>query len=57
MPSKSIISLPNDCRAQLGVIASGGMTDQPIVKAGKNHYMMRSINRTWPVIRGVKTTL
>lgn len=54
MPSKAIISLRNDCRAQLGVIASGGMADQPIVTAGKHHYMMRTLNRTWPTIRGVK---
>ncbi|MDE1870692.1 MAG: 50S ribosomal protein L2 [Candidatus Micrarchaeota archaeon] len=54
LPSKSMLTLKNECRAQLGVLASGGMTDQPIVKAGKNHYIMHAINRTWPVIRGVK---
>jgi large subunit ribosomal protein L2 len=54
MPSKSTISLKDDCRAQLGVVASGGMTDQPLVKAGKSHYIMRVLNRTWPTIRGVK---
>ncbi|MGI0100665.1 MAG: 50S ribosomal protein L2 [Candidatus Micrarchaeaceae archaeon] len=54
MPSKSMITLKNECRGQLGVIASGGMTDQPLVKAGKSHYMMHAINRTWPTIRGVK---
>ncbi len=54
MPSKAIITLTNNCRAQLGILASGGMTDQPIVKAGKAHYMMRPLNRTWPTIRGVK---
>jgi large subunit ribosomal protein L2 len=55
LPSKATITLSNECRAQLGVLASGGMTDQPIVKAGKNHYIMHAINRTWPVIRGVKS--
>jgi large subunit ribosomal protein L2 len=55
MPSKAIVPLKNDCRAQLGVLASGGMTDQPIVTAGKHHYMMHPLNRTWPVIRGVKS--
>ncbi len=54
LPSKSTISLKNDCRAQLGLVASGGMTDQPLVKAGKSHYIMHAINRTWPVQRGVK---
>jgi large subunit ribosomal protein L2 len=54
MPSKSIITLNNLCRAQLGILASGGMTDAPLVKAGKSHYIMRPLNRTWPTIRGVK---
>jgi large subunit ribosomal protein L2 len=54
LPSKETIELSDDCRAQLGVIAGGGMTDQPIVKAGRSHYRMHAINRTWPTIRGVK---
>lgn len=54
MPSKAMISIRNQCRAQLGVVASGGITEQPLVKAGKNHYRMHAKNRTWPVIRGVK---
>ncbi len=54
LPSKSSVSLSNECRAQLGIVASGGMIDQPLVKAGKNHYIMHAINRTWPTIRGVK---
>jgi large subunit ribosomal protein L2 len=55
LPSKATVSLANGCRAQLGVLASGGMMEQPIVKAGKNHYIMHALNRTWPVIRGVKS--
>ncbi|MDE1810672.1 MAG: 50S ribosomal protein L2 [Candidatus Micrarchaeota archaeon] len=54
MPSKNTINLSNECRAQLGVVAGGGMLDQPLVKAGKAHYIMRTLNRTWPVQRGVK---
>jgi large subunit ribosomal protein L2 len=55
LPSKATVNLSNSCRAQLGVVAGGGMTEQPIVKAGKNHYRMHAINRTWPTIRGVKS--
>ena len=55
MPSKSNIILSNECRAQLGVLAGGGMSEAPLMKAGKNHYIMRTLNRTWPGIRGVKT--
>jgi large subunit ribosomal protein L2 len=54
LPSKTTVDLSNECRAQLGVVAGGGITDQPIVKAGKNHYRMHAVNRTWPTIRGVK---
>lgn len=54
LPSKTALTLKDECRAQLGVLASGGITDQPIVKAGKNHYRMHAKNRTWPVPRGVK---
>ena len=54
LPSKNTVALPNECRAQLGIVAGGGMVDQPIVKAGKNHYRKHAVNRTWPTIRGVK---
>ena len=55
LPSKASVTLPNNCRAQLGIVAGGGMLEQPIVKAGKSHYIMHSINRMWPKIRGVKS--
>ncbi len=54
MPSKAMVTMDSACRAQLGVVAGGGMSDQPLVKAGKNHYIMHAINRTWPRNRGVK---
>lgn len=54
LPSKNSITLTNECRAQLGVVAGGGMNEQPIVKAGKNHYIMHAINKLWPTYRGVK---
>ncbi len=54
LPSKQTIMLNATCRAQLGVVAGGGMSDQPIMKAGKNHYINHARNRLWPVNRGVK---
>ncbi|MEM3841403.1 MAG: hypothetical protein QXN59_01770 [Candidatus Micrarchaeaceae archaeon] len=54
MPSKQIKQLSEECRAQLGVVAGGGVLEQPLVKAGKNHYRMHAINRLWPKNRGVK---
>lgn len=54
LPSKGTITLSNSCRAQLGSIAGGGMAEQPLVKAGKNHYIKHALNRLWPRNRGVK---
>jgi large subunit ribosomal protein L2 len=54
MPSKSLNTLSNECRAQLGVLAGGGMTDVPIVKAGKAYHIQKPLNRRWPHCRGVK---
>jgi large subunit ribosomal protein L2 len=54
LPSKKTDIFTNNCRAQLGVVAGGGIKDQVIVKAGKSHYMMHALNRMWPRHRGVK---
>lgn len=54
LPSKRTINISPECRAQLGVVAGGGMDSLPIMKAGKSHYMYHAINRTWPRNRGVK---
>jgi large subunit ribosomal protein L2 len=54
LPSKHSITLSSQCRAQLGVVAGGGITEQPIMKAGKAHYMWHAVNRQWPKLRGVK---
>ncbi len=43
------------CRAEIGVIAGGGMEMQPIMKAGKNFYIKHAINSYWPGNRGVKS--
>lgn len=54
LPSKVHIELSANCKAQLGVLSSGGRKDEPIIKAGKNHYIKHAINALWPVNRGVK---
>ena len=55
LPSKSTIEVPSDCRAEIGAVAGGGRDTQPILKAGKNHYIMHAINAPWPQVRGVKS--
>jgi large subunit ribosomal protein L2 len=54
LPSKANISLSENCRAQLGVVSGGGFLEQPLVKAGRSHYIKHALNRTWPTNRGVK---
>jgi len=41
------------CRATIGIVAGGGRTEKPIIKAGNKHYLMRAKGRYWPVVRGV----
>jgi large subunit ribosomal protein L2 len=54
LPSKVTITCSNECRAQLGILAGGGMTDAPLVLAGKSYHIMKPLNRRWPHCRGVK---
>lgn len=55
LPSKQSVDLDPSCRAQIGAVAGGGLTSQPILKAGKAHYMYHATNQKWPVNRGVKS--
>ncbi len=41
------------CRATIGIVAGGGRTDKPFVKAGKKWYKMANKATKWPVVRGV----
>lgn len=54
MPSKKMIDINQNCRAQIGIIAGGGMGMMPILKAGRNFYIKHATNAHWPVNRGVK---
>lgn len=55
LPSKQVVNLDNNCRASIGAAAGGGMSTQPIMKAGKAHYMYHATNQRWPLNRGVKS--
>ncbi len=55
LPSKQTIEVSARCRAEIGVVAGGGMDMQPIMKAGKNFYIKHAINARWPLNRGVKS--
>jgi large subunit ribosomal protein L2 len=54
MPSKKIITLDPDSRAQIGVISGGGVKDKPLLKAGNAFHKHRARRHLWPHNRGVK---
>ncbi|GAA0645448.1 50S ribosomal protein L2 [Salarchaeum japonicum] len=53
LPSGEIKRLSPDCRATIGVVAGGGRTEKPFVKAGNKHHKMKSRGTKWPRVRGV----
>lgn len=53
LPSGEVKRLSPDCRATIGVVAGGGRTEKPFVKAGSKHHKMKSRGTKWPRVRGV----
>jgi len=53
LPSGQVRRLDPDCRATIGVVAGGGRTEKPFVKAGKKHHKMKTRGGKWPKVRGV----
>ncbi|MHA1291923.1 MAG: 50S ribosomal protein L2 [Promethearchaeota archaeon] len=42
-----------NCLATIGVVAGGGRTDKPFLKAGNKFYYIKSKAKKWPIVRGV----
>ena len=42
-----------NCLCTIGVVAGGGRTDKPFMKAGNKYYYIQSKAKKWPVVRGV----
>ena len=53
LPSGEMKRLSPDCRATIGVVAGGGRTDKPMVKAGNKHHKAKARGMVWPRVRGV----
>ncbi|ARS88532.1 50S ribosomal protein L2 [Natrarchaeobaculum aegyptiacum] len=53
LPSGEVKRLDPQCRATIGVVAGGGRTEKPIVKAGNKYHKMRARGSKWPRVRGV----
>ena len=56
LPSKRNVELSNNCRATIGIVAGGGRTEKPFLKAGEKFYLMRAKGQVYPVAKGVKMT-
>ncbi|MCS7386558.1 MAG: 50S ribosomal protein L2 [archaeon GB-1867-005] len=52
LPSGKLKSLNPKCRATIGVVAGGGRTEKPFVKAGTKYYRVKVKAWKWPVVRG-----
>jgi large subunit ribosomal protein L2 len=53
LPSGDVKRLDPRCRATIGVVAGGGRTEKPFVKAGNKYHKMKTRGTKWPRVRGV----
>ncbi|KAK1347617.1 ribosomal protein L8 [Hamiltosporidium tvaerminnensis] len=53
LPSGIKKTVSSEGRAVIGIVAGGGRTEKPILKAGRAYYKYKSRSISWPVVRGV----
>ena len=53
LPSGGKKTVKSHCRAMVGIIAGGGRTDKPLLKAGRAFHKYRVKRNEWPRVRGV----
>ena len=53
LPSKQTKLFNPACRASIGVVAGGGRTEKPLLKAGKNYHKLRSRQKLYPRVSGL----
>lgn len=53
LPSGARKTLNGECRGTVGIIAGGGRTDKPLLKAGAAYHKYKCKRNCWPVVRGV----
>ena len=52
LPSGEMKDIPHRCRATIGIVAGGGRTEKPFVKAGNKHYLKKAKGHYYPRVRG-----
>ena len=50
LPSRKQKKFNPNCRATIGVVAAGGRSEKPFLKAGKKYYAMKARNKYWPSV-------
>jgi len=53
LPSGARKIVPSTCRGMVGIVAGGGRTDKPLLKAGRAYHKYRVKRNCWPRVRGV----
>jgi large subunit ribosomal protein L8e len=53
LPSGSKKTISRACRAMVGLVAGGGRTDKPLLKAGRAWHKYKAKRNEWPIVRGV----
>lgn len=53
LPSKKTRKFHPQCRATIGVLASGGRTEKPMMKAGRAYHKHRAKNKLYPKVAGI----
>jgi len=52
LPSNKEKIFNQECRACIGIIAGGGRTEKPFLKAGKRYWKMKAKNKLYPHVSG-----
>lgn len=53
LPSGAKKTVPSGCRAVVGIVAGGGRTEKPLLKAGASYHKYKVKRNSWPHVRGV----
>lgn len=53
LPSGELKELDPRCRATIGVVAGGGRSEKPFLKAGKKYHLMLAKGKPYPRVKGV----
>ena len=53
LPSGARKIVKSSCRAMVGIVAGGGRTGKPILKAGRAFHKAKAKRNNWPVVKGM----